>query len=143
LIDRLDLSALRNTGYSALPELLLLVVAAGGRIVEVPITFVEREQGATKLTQRELLNSLVNLIWLRRRRVALADRHPRLPNARHLVGRASSRLSESPADRRRPLSAASDPVAAAGRIRDEPAEPRDGSGDFPSPTRQVSPDTDR
>lgn len=72
LVERLDLAALHNTGYSALPELLLLVIAAGGRVREVPVTFVEREHGATKLTQRELLNSLLNLVWLRRRRLALA-----------------------------------------------------------------------
>lgn len=74
LVERLDLTALHSTGYSALPELLLLVVAAGGRIREVPVTFVEREHGATKLTQRELLDSLLNLAWLRSRRRELAKR---------------------------------------------------------------------
>ncbi len=99
LIDRLDLSALRNTGYSALPELLLLVMAAGGGIVEVPITFVERQHGATKLTQRELLNSLTNLIWLRQRRVALAAGRARDRDAldtRELIGRPLSGSAAAP-----------------------------------------------
>jgi glycosyltransferase involved in cell wall biosynthesis len=77
LIDRLHSPGLRNTGYSSLPELLMLALDAGAHIVEVPIAFVEREHGATKLTRRELLNSLVNLVWLRQQRVTLAKRHAR------------------------------------------------------------------
>lgn len=68
LLERLDLANLHNTGYSALPELLLLAKLAGAHTVEVPISFVERERGATKLTRRELANSLVGLVDLRRRR---------------------------------------------------------------------------
>lgn len=63
-------TTIRNRGYSALPELLLHAIVAGARITEVPITFVERERGATKLTRRELADSLVNLAWLRSRRKA-------------------------------------------------------------------------
>jgi dolichol-phosphate mannosyltransferase len=70
LIDRLDFSKLESTGYSALPELLLLIDGVGATIVEVPITFVERERGATKLTKRELAKSLANVVRMRRRRVA-------------------------------------------------------------------------
>ena len=78
LAERLMAQGLRNPGYSALPELLMLAIADGARIVEVPIQFVERERGATKLTRRELVNSLVNLVWLRRRRLELAGgRDPR------------------------------------------------------------------
>lgn len=68
LIERLDLADLRSTGYSSLPELLLLAGLAGAHTVEVPITFVEREHGATKLTRRELVDSLVGVVDLRRRR---------------------------------------------------------------------------
>jgi dolichol-phosphate mannosyltransferase len=75
LADQLHEQGLRNTGYSSLPELLMLSIAADARIVEVPIHFVEREHGATKLTRRELVNSLISLLWLRRRRLELAARH--------------------------------------------------------------------
>lgn len=95
LVDQLNLVGLKNTGYSSLPELLLLAMAADARIVEVPITFVERQRGATKLTQRELLNSLVNLIWLRRRRVELARRRAidhRAPDVNHSAQEPSARL---------------------------------------------------
>ena len=71
LVQRMQLDQVRNTGYSVLPELLLLAGHAGARVAEVPITFVEREHGATKLTRRELVNSLVNVLrmWRRRRRL--------------------------------------------------------------------------
>lgn len=67
LVERLP-TRLRNRGYSALPELLLHAILARARIAEVPITFVERERGATKLTRREIADSLLNLAWLSRRR---------------------------------------------------------------------------
>lgn len=70
-LRRLPLDQLANAGYSALPELLLLAAAAGATIVEEPITFVERRAGATKLTRRELGNSLLNVAHLYRRRRAL------------------------------------------------------------------------
>ncbi|MHB8717488.1 MAG: polyprenol monophosphomannose synthase [Candidatus Dormibacteria bacterium] len=56
-----------SRGYSALPELLMLALLTGARVTEVPITFVERERGATKLTRRELATSLANVVELRRR----------------------------------------------------------------------------
>jgi glycosyltransferase involved in cell wall biosynthesis len=74
LAEHLMAQGLRNIGYSSLPELLMLAMADDACIIEVPIQFVERERGATKLTRRELLNSLINLLWLRRRRLELAGR---------------------------------------------------------------------
>lgn len=68
LADRLRETGLRNTGYSSLPELLMLAIQNRARIVEVPIVFVERERGATKLTRREVVNSLLSLARLRRER---------------------------------------------------------------------------
>jgi dolichol-phosphate mannosyltransferase len=98
LIDRFDDVGLRNAGYSSLPELLMLAIAAGANIVEVPIAFVERAHGATKLTRRELFNSLVNLIWLRRRCLELAQRHDRdssAPDGRGPAHHGSLRLRGS------------------------------------------------
>lgn len=64
----LPLDALENRGYSAIPEQLLLAMLHDGRLVEEPITFVERQMGATKLTKRELGNSLLNVVHMYRRR---------------------------------------------------------------------------
>lgn len=50
LMRRLDLSAVEATGYGFQVNMTKLVEEAGGRIVEMPITFVEREAGQSKLS---------------------------------------------------------------------------------------------
>lgn len=90
LLHRLPLDQLSNTGYSALPELLLMAAAVDAVIVEEPITFVERQAGATKLTRREVGNSLVNVVHLYRRRRKSVRRplHPaRTPESQHQASR--------------------------------------------------------
>ncbi len=67
-VRTLPLDELSNTGYSAIPEQLLIAMQQGGTLVEEPITFVERQMGATKLTKRELGNSLLNVVHMYRRR---------------------------------------------------------------------------
>ena len=87
LLERMRLDLLENAGYSALPELLLLADAQGARIAEVPITFVERQLGVTKLTKRELVNSLTNVARMRLRRSAIRrDARSTLPAEVTLVG---------------------------------------------------------
>jgi dolichol-phosphate mannosyltransferase len=51
-LDRFD-----SNGYSFLVEMLYAAAATGCRIAEVPITFVERRQGVSKLTSGVLLES--------------------------------------------------------------------------------------
>jgi dolichol-phosphate mannosyltransferase len=51
-LDRFD-----SNGYSFLVEMLYAAAARGCRIAEVPITFVERRQGVSKLTSGVLLES--------------------------------------------------------------------------------------
>jgi dolichol-phosphate mannosyltransferase len=48
-LRRLDLSNVESTGYSFQIDLTIRVVRAGLRITEVPITFVERERGVSKM----------------------------------------------------------------------------------------------
>ncbi|MBV8527691.1 MAG: glycosyltransferase, partial [Candidatus Dormibacteraeota bacterium] len=67
-VRTLPLDELGNAGYSAIPEQLLIAMQQGGTLVEEPITFVERQMGATKLTKRELGNSLLNVVHMYRRR---------------------------------------------------------------------------
>jgi dolichol-phosphate mannosyltransferase len=49
-IESIDLDSIRSEGYSFQIEMALRVGRAGGRIVEVPITFVERVSGTSKMT---------------------------------------------------------------------------------------------
>jgi dolichol-phosphate mannosyltransferase len=46
-----------SDGYSFLVEMLFVAAAQGSRIAEVPITFVERRQGESKLSRAVLLES--------------------------------------------------------------------------------------
>ncbi|GGO97831.1 polyprenol monophosphomannose synthase [Actinomyces gaoshouyii] len=50
LLRRMDLSAIEALGYGFQVNMTKLVDEAGGRIVEMPITFLEREAGQSKLS---------------------------------------------------------------------------------------------
>jgi dolichol-phosphate mannosyltransferase len=59
-LNQLDLSGVASRGYAFQVEMALRVSRAGGAIVEVPITFVEREHGVSKMTTAIVLEAL----WL-------------------------------------------------------------------------------
>jgi dolichol-phosphate mannosyltransferase len=62
LLARLPLDRIVSDGYAFLVELAWEAQAAGGRIVEVPITFVERREGQSKMSGRVIAESVV-LPW--------------------------------------------------------------------------------
>jgi dolichol-phosphate mannosyltransferase len=53
----ISLERVESTGYCFQIDLTVRVARAGLRIVEVPITFVEREHGASKMTNRIILEA--------------------------------------------------------------------------------------
>jgi dolichol-phosphate mannosyltransferase len=57
-LARLQLDAISSEGYAFLTETIFQAVASGARIAEVPIIFVERRQGASKLSGSVLVESL-------------------------------------------------------------------------------------
>jgi dolichol-phosphate mannosyltransferase len=57
-LARLHLDAISSEGYAFLTEVIFQAAAAGTSIAEVPIVFVERRQGASKLSSSVLLESL-------------------------------------------------------------------------------------
>lgn len=59
LLRRLDLDDIRAGGYGFQIELTRRVRDSGGRIVEVPITFVERAAGSSKMSLRIVVEALV------------------------------------------------------------------------------------
>lgn len=61
-LERLSLDRFRSNGYAFQVELAWQAASAGCRIAEVPITFVERRQGASKLSSRVILESAI-LPW--------------------------------------------------------------------------------
>jgi dolichol-phosphate mannosyltransferase len=57
VLAALPLDRFISDGYSFLVEMLFVAAAQGARITEVPITFVERRQGESKLSRAVLLES--------------------------------------------------------------------------------------
>ena len=66
----LPLDRISSDGYSFLVETLYMAAQRGARIVEVPITFVERRQGESKLSRAVLLES----VWMPWRLIGAHDR---------------------------------------------------------------------
>jgi dolichol-phosphate mannosyltransferase len=65
-LARIPLDAITSEGYSFLVEVTFQAARAGLRIAEVPIVFVERRQGSSKLSTSVLVESLVTpwrLAW--------------------------------------------------------------------------------
>jgi len=58
-LARLPLDTMVSDGYAFLVEMLFVAARNGARITEVPIIFVERRQGQSKLSSNVLLESLV------------------------------------------------------------------------------------
>ena len=96
ILRRLDLSRIEALGYGFQVNMTKLVDDAGGRIVEMPITFLEREAGQSKLSGgifTEELN-LVTKWGLTKRSGQLADATRRLGD-RISAARAARRRSFS------------------------------------------------
>ena len=73
-LDKLDLADVASAGYCFQVDLALRAVRAGMRIVEVPIDFVEREQGRSKMSRAIVAEAL----W----RVTVWGVQSRLPGSR-------------------------------------------------------------
>jgi dolichol-phosphate mannosyltransferase len=62
LLARLPLDHITSDGYAFQVEMTWAARAAGARMVEIPITFVERREGASKMSAPIILESIV-LPW--------------------------------------------------------------------------------
>jgi dolichol-phosphate mannosyltransferase len=58
-LERLPLASIRSDGYAFIVELAFEATRAGLRCVEVPITFVERREGASKLSGMVIIESAI------------------------------------------------------------------------------------
>jgi dolichol-phosphate mannosyltransferase len=61
-LAKLDPRTLKSESYAILEELLVRLSKQGARMVEVPIHFVDRARGNSKLTTREAAKSAWQLI---------------------------------------------------------------------------------
>jgi dolichol-phosphate mannosyltransferase len=58
-LERLDLERFLSHRYAFMVETVFEIARMGGRVGEVPIIFVERRQGASKMSGRVLLESMI------------------------------------------------------------------------------------
>lgn len=61
ILRRIDLDTIRSEGYGFQVEMTRQVHRLGGRIAEVPITFVERAAGTSKMSARIVAEALVHV----------------------------------------------------------------------------------
>jgi dolichol-phosphate mannosyltransferase len=73
VLDKIDVATVASTGYSFQVELAWRAYKNGFRIAEVPITFIERERGASKMSGNIFKEQLLRVtVWgLQSRRDAL------------------------------------------------------------------------
>ena len=62
-LRQIDLGSVRADGYGFQIEMVYRVAGNGGRIVELPIEFVDREKGASKMSMRIIVEALVLVTW--------------------------------------------------------------------------------
>jgi dolichol-phosphate mannosyltransferase len=67
VFETIDLETIVSNGYSFLVEMAFYCQLAGFRISEVPIAFVNRTRGASKISKAEIFKALGTLIRLRAR----------------------------------------------------------------------------
>jgi dolichol-phosphate mannosyltransferase len=60
VLERIDLDLVKADGYGFQIEMVMLVSALGGRVCEVPITFVDRRRGSSKMS----LAITTEALWL-------------------------------------------------------------------------------
>lgn len=65
VLETVDLSAIFSSGYSFLTEMAYHCQHAGFRVGEVPITFTNRTQGASKISKTEIYKAFYTLVRLR------------------------------------------------------------------------------
>ena len=63
VLDSLPLHEVRSQGYCFQVELAWRTWKAGYRVAEVPITFVERERGESKMSNRIVFEALTRVTW--------------------------------------------------------------------------------
>jgi dolichol-phosphate mannosyltransferase len=85
IVARLDLGSVRADGYAFQIEMAHRVARAGGTIVELPIEFADRREGASKMSVRIVVEAFLLVTWWglsvrigrpRRRRESVAARTP-------------------------------------------------------------------
>lgn len=65
VLERIDLDRLKTKGYSFLVELTYRAVQAGFRVMEIPITFIDRQYGQSKMNSNIIFEAMGLVLKLR------------------------------------------------------------------------------
>ena len=68
VLERIDLDAIDSRGYAFQIETTYRALLAGFRVVEIPITFADREVGQSKMSRAVVLEAIWRVPLLRIRR---------------------------------------------------------------------------
>lgn len=63
MLDRIDIDAVRAEGYGFQVEMTYFTAEAGGRIVEIPIKFVDRVRGTSKMSSAIVIEAMALVTW--------------------------------------------------------------------------------
>jgi dolichol-phosphate mannosyltransferase len=63
ILQKVDLSAVRAEGYGFQIEMVRQVIEHGGRVVEVPIRFVDRVEGTSKMSTAIVVEAFLLVTW--------------------------------------------------------------------------------
>ena len=66
LLKTIPLDQIQAKGYGFLEEVLAMILKAGGRVIETPIVYTERQRGKSKLSLREAASTLRALLRIGR-----------------------------------------------------------------------------
>jgi dolichol-phosphate mannosyltransferase len=64
-LERIDIDTVRSNGYAFQIETTYRAVSRGLRLVEVPIVFVDRRVGESKMSRRDVLEAVVRVLRMR------------------------------------------------------------------------------
>ena len=70
MLERIDLDAVSSQGYAFQIETTYRALRAGFRVVEIPITFTDREAGHSKMSRSIVLEAIWRVPWLGLRTLA-------------------------------------------------------------------------
>ncbi|MFH1286634.1 MAG: polyprenol monophosphomannose synthase [Candidatus Magasanikbacteria bacterium] len=65
VFEKIDLGTIKSSGYAFQEELLYRIQKAGCKIKEVPVTFIDRKKGKTKLSKKDIIGFFLTMIRLK------------------------------------------------------------------------------
>ena len=65
VLESIGLENIKSNGYAFQEELLYRTEKAGFKVVEIPVTFIDRQEGKSKLSKKDILEFFVRIIRLR------------------------------------------------------------------------------